>query len=151
MLKDRFKEIQKLRNKLCLIPVNGVTKDIIYTFNNTYNINSINIGFELSKVLKNEDLGKNLPIIAVESFRKIIEGSTSVYLDQETIVLYNLGILFEDDLNLNLESILLEISKNIVVILLWEGEISKQGLHFLSIKHGKLLELTEKHYLQLEI
>ncbi|MDP8267262.1 MAG: hypothetical protein P9L97_00915 [Candidatus Tenebribacter davisii] len=151
MLLDKLNEIFKLRNKLCFILTNGVNKDIIETFTNEYKINSVDIGLELSNALFNEDLHKQLSIIALEKFNGIIEDNISVFMGQDTIVLYNLGILFEDDLKLNLESILLEISKSVLIILLWEGEVSTHGLHFLSKKNGKLLALKKEQYLLLEI
>ena len=151
MLLDKLNEIFKLRNKLCFILTNGVNKDIIETFTNEYKINSVDIGLELSNALSDEDLNKQISLIALEKFNGIIEDNISVFMDQDTIVLYNLGILFEDDLKLNLESILLEISKSVLIILLWEGEVSNHGLHFLSEKNGKFLALKKEQYLLLEI
>ncbi len=92
-------------------------------------VNVINVGRELSEKLKTIESAKFRTIESQEYLHELIEKEArQVVPDKPKIVaIYNLGILLEPALSLNVESLLKEISKNIAIVILW-NHLSSEGL-----------------------
>ncbi len=84
----------------------------------------LNIGMNLSNMLKDCLLSKYLNIETQEYVSQIIEQNAKVVFKGKppVIALYNLGILFEASLGLDADTILKNISKSVAIIIIWENE-----------------------------
>ena len=99
-------------------------------------IQDVNIGFEMAESLISTKESKFINIEAQEFLQMIIESKSVLVANFKikTIVIYNLGILFEPLLGLHLISILKELSKTTAIILLWEGQTDNDGKLFWDAK-----------------
>lgn len=120
------------RHNLILLKCDSKTlKDTIAQLTNA-GVNTINVGQEVSKKLIAIKSGKHLSIEAQEYLHELIEKrSTHIANGKPKIVaLYNMGILLEQTLSLNTESLLKEFSKNLTIVLIWEHVYSNGLLHW---------------------
>jgi hypothetical protein len=95
-------------------------------------VNTINVGQELSKKLIAVEFGKHISIEAQEYLHELIDkNSTQIVNGKPKIVaLYNMGILLEETLSLNTESLLKKFSKNLTIVVVWEHVYSNGLLHW---------------------
>jgi len=95
-------------------------------------VNTINIGQELSKKLIAVESGHHLSIEAQEYLHELIENQSRQIADgkPKIVALYNMGILLEQALSLNTESLLKEFSKNVTIVVVWEHGYSNGLLHW---------------------
>lgn len=95
-------------------------------------INVINIGRELSEKLKTLESAKFLTIESQEYLHELIENQARQVIagKPKVAAIYNLGILFEPVLCLNAANLLKEISKNVIIIILWEHYCADGLLHW---------------------
>jgi hypothetical protein len=83
----------------------------------------LNIGKELSELLKKNKQTKFLNLESQEKLHNLIE-RTAVEIEKgkpKVLGIYNLGILFEPILEMHAVKILKELSKTISIIILWEN------------------------------
>lgn len=92
-------------------------------------VNVINIGKELSKKLVAVESTKFLTIEAQEYLHKLIENQAAQIVPSKpkVVAIYNIGILLEPALSLNAANLLKEVSKNVIVVILWD-HLSSEGL-----------------------
>ncbi len=95
-------------------------------------VNTINIGQELSKKLIAVESGHHLSIEAQEYLHELIENQSAqiAHGKPKIVALYNMGILLEQALSLNTESLLKEFSKNVTIVVVWEHVYSNGLLHW---------------------
>lgn len=98
-------------------------------------INVLNIGRELSEKLKTLENAKFLALEAHEYLHALLEEQARHVVPGKprVVALYNLGILLEPVLKLNAAKLLKEISKNVIVVILWD-HLSSEGLLHWGIK-----------------
>lgn len=87
---------------------------------------SINVGFLLSQFIQSNIQTKYICLEVEEHLRKIIHEKSA--LDNKGIsgiILYNTGILLEPDIELNPEKILMDISKEIAIIISWPYKVEQ--------------------------
>ncbi len=63
------------------------------------------------------------------------------------ICISNIGILFEKKLNINILLTFQRLSKNVLLILIWEGEIKQNRLFFLSKNSKHKIDLRETNHI----
>ena len=67
----------------------------------------------------------------------------------DVVIIENPGILFEPELHIDVPELLRRVSRNTLVILLWEGEITKDKLYFLRSSSGYYISQSEINYILL--
>ena len=112
------------RHNLCVIKCNSDHLPEIIDELVGNSIKAVNIGQEVARELVGKEL-KNLAIIVHELLYKLTEKNVSELFPgkPKIIVFYNLGILFEPFIRLNVEQILKEFSKQYCIIVLWDSQI----------------------------
>lgn len=98
-------------------------------------LQSVDVGFELSKAIESDLTSKYLPMIAEDCLNTILRKA----IREDSIIgayiaIENWGILFEPALNLNLVSIFDSHSKSNVLILVDCGQADNEMFHLVS-KH----------------
>ncbi len=86
-------------------------------------IKILNVGLLLSGFLQSQNKDKFLGINAQEYLRNLFveQAALSFNTTQPTIAFHNIGILFETELSLDSATFFRELSKEIVIIFLWDG------------------------------
>lgn len=106
------------------------------------NLHSVDLGFELASLIKNELPSPHLPMIAEDSFNSIMK--MSVFHDEivgDYIAISNWGILFEPELKLNILSLFDSYSKNQTLILVNCGDADTECFHLVSKYFSTTLDL----------
>jgi hypothetical protein len=85
------------------------------------NISVLNLGAKYAEALKTIKDSRFIDLEAPELLHKLFNNEARAIdsEDLKIIAIHNLGILFEPTLGLNPENILLDIAKNIAVIIIW--------------------------------
>lgn len=100
-----------------------------------HHLQSVDVGFELSKAIDSDLTSKHLPMIAEDCLNTILRKAIREdNIIGEYIAIENWGILFEPALNLNLVSIFDSHSKSNVLILVDCGQADNEMFHLVS-KH----------------
>ena len=96
---------------------------------NIVGIKTVNIGLEFAKKLSLKKATKFIGIEAHELLQNLIENNSTLLnkLKIKTVALYNLGALFEPDLELDPSQIIKNLSKTTAIILLWENLSDDNG------------------------
>lgn len=98
-------------------------------------LQSVDVGFELSKAIDSDLTSKHLPMIAEDCLNNILLQSIKEdKIIDNYIAIENWGILFEPALKLNLVSIFDSHSKSNVLILVNCGQADYENFHLVS-KH----------------
>ncbi len=61
----------------------------------------------------------------------------------KAIALCNFGIVFEPLLGIDIGTVLKDLSRNILIIILWPGTIKDQKLYFLTQKSSNIIDLSD--------
>jgi hypothetical protein len=90
------------------------------------NVPVLNIGKEIAQFLDDLEDYRYLTIDVFDFLKKLLDNRTCKIGESgnSVIAIYNLGILFEDQLELNAANVLKEFSKISSVIIIWENEFS---------------------------
>lgn len=108
------------------------------------NLHSVDVGYDLSSLIKEDISSPYLPMVAEEMLGKILKNAV---LNDEVIGKYiaisNWGILFEPDLKLNLLSLFDSYSKNQTLILVNCGEVNSESFHLVSNYFNTALPLGQ--------
>lgn len=110
------------------------------------NINTLNVGYEISSFINNLEDYKYLAIDVFDYITKLMDNTRSKpqEANNHIIAIYNLGVLLEPALELNISQFLKEYSKSTVVIIIWEDEADDFGrLNWSTQKDNIFLDFTE--------
>lgn len=90
----------------------------------------LNIGKALSEKIETLESTKFLDIDTHEYLQQLIECQSREFFKGKprVVAIYNLGILLELSLRLDAVQILKELSRNIGILIIWEHEISGDGI-----------------------
>lgn len=81
----------------------------------------INIGKVLAEFLSNREIDKYISLDVEEYIKSTVrEKAVEIPKGFKAIILHNLGILLEPELKLKPESIILDLSRDLIIILLWD-------------------------------
>lgn len=108
---------------------------LIFTPHADPRLQTIDVGFELARLIQNDLESSHLPMIAEDNLNSILRKSL-VYDDVigNYVAIENWGILFEPALKLNLVSIFDSHSKSNALILVDSGQADYENFHLVS-KH----------------
>jgi hypothetical protein len=128
------------RNKL--IVSSEKLKDLIYC----------DIGLEVANSFVDVPISKHFSLRAKTVISQIIASAEIDHpLLGRILALENLGILLEPELKFNFVDFLENTSKDIAVILNWDGEINNKKIYFLNQQDGKEIDLQHLSFLKYEI
>ena len=99
-------------------------------------IQSINVGIELSKYLRDHKNLKFLSLEVEEYLRELIieRAYLSKHVSFPTVILFNLGMLLETSIDLDASAFLKELSKEIAIIILWQDTVEEDNIFLWDIK-----------------
>jgi len=109
-------------------------------------IQSVNIGKEISAFISDLNDQRYLDLEVLEYTKKILESNKKRIsnLANEVVAVYNLGILFEPLLEINVSQLFKEFSKTTAIIILWENQSNKPNhLHWKTQTNEIFLDFTE--------
>lgn len=115
---------------------------IIFTPKIDPNLHSVDVGFELASIIKNELVSPHLPMIAEDGFNSIMR--KSIFHDEfigEYIAISNWGILFEPELKLNILTLFDSYSKGQTLILVNCGDVDNECFYLVSKYFNTTLDL----------
>ena len=118
------------RNKIVLHkePINGIV--------------SIDIGLKLAEIISNFSNDNRVAMRASIELEKLLDESMVIHKGfGEIVAISNMGILFEPDLKIEINSLFDKYSKNNVLFVQWIGEIEKDALYFLTKEKGIKINL----------
>lgn len=106
----------------------------------------LNVGQEVSCYINNLEDHRFLMIDVIDHVRKIMDTTRSIPQDSNNPVLaiYNLGILFESTLELNISKFLKEYSKSTSLIIIWDQIANDKGrLHWPTQQDKVFLDFSD--------
>ncbi len=123
--------------------INGSSRNkLIVTKTQLDFINWIDVGkllsSKISSFIDDRRLSMRVFSILEEIFESNVENSNDF---GEYLAIYNLGILFESELNIDILALLDKHSRNKALFIYWNGEIKNNYLYFLSEKKGKEINI----------
>lgn len=116
----------------------------------TTDVSVFNVGHHLALSIKeNAELVKNdFAYFVQEEFTRLFYQNISEHHEfGKYICIANLGILFESELKINVLQTFQRLSRNTLLILIWEGEIKRNKLYFLSEKSKHTINLLEINHI----
>lgn len=140
---------QEVIDKIGLfISTNPTHKLIIH--NEEIDVNYLNVGQSLSTVIKELKLSKHIVLEVKSKLEEQLNAATYIHpVLGEILAIENLGILFERDLKINFNSILVSHSRNKILLVKWEGIIDENILYFTSKKSGIKTDIKHLNYLNI--
>jgi len=131
------------RHKLFLLTLKPKKVQVCIDFLLANNINSLNVGLELSKFIDTIDDYSYLTIELIDYFKKLLDSTKSCLDNSNNIIaIYNFGILLEDTLELDASLLFKDFSKNNTLIIMCEfGEMNNEKLYWSNNKNN-YIDLT---------
>lgn len=127
-------------NKLVVAPDKNMLTDL----------QMFDVGNDLALYLKvkNEVRREELEFIIQEELTRLFNENIQEHQKLgKYICICNIGILFEKELNINILQTFKRLSRNTLLILLWEGEIKLHTLSFLSQDSRHKIDLRETNHI----
>lgn len=109
-------------------------------------INTINVGKELALFIEGLDDLRYLNIDVFDYLKKLLDLYKSKInsAGNDVVAIYNFGILFESELELNIVQLLREFSKTSALIIIWENQLDiHDRLHWSTQQNNIFLDFTE--------
>ena len=113
---------------------------------NTKNVYSINVGKELASYIDGLDDYSYLNIDVFDYTKKLLDKHKAKIdsTGNDVVAVYNLGILLEPNLELNVVQLLKEFSKTASLIIIWENQNDIfDRLHWSTQQNNFFLDFTE--------
>ena len=113
-------------------------------------INSLDVGLLLSEKIETFSSDKKISIKVHFEIETIF--NESIVANKEfgkVLALRNIGILFENDLKIDFNSLLDKYSRNNTLFIHWEGQIEKNILYFLRKGTGKKINIKNLSHIAL--
>jgi len=118
--------------------INTKSRNKIVFYNHEIpNLPVTNIGHELSNSIANLSTEKHFALKAQSILDKLLTNSITKHDYFGNIIsICNLGILFEPELKINFNTLIDKHSKNVCLLIKWDGEIKNNKLYFLTKENG---------------
>lgn len=111
----------------------------------------LNIGKDLAQFISKRITSKHIGMDVEDYLNATIRSTSKEEAGIKGIVLQNIGILLEPELSLNVEQILMGLSQEMVIILLWPYEIESSRRFCWSAATKVALEFPEQTIHRLEV
>jgi len=79
----------------------------------------INVGKIVAQFISVRNIGKHIGLDVEEYFKRLIGESAQEHWGFKGVTLTNIGILLEPDLSLNVEKILMDLSREYAIVIVW--------------------------------
>ena len=79
----------------------------------------VNVGKVVAQFIVGRTLNKHIGIDVEEYFKELIDTDSKEHWGIKGVRLANIGILLEPDLSLNVEKILMDLSREYVIVIIW--------------------------------
>ncbi len=113
-------------------------------------ITPIDVGKLLSQSLFNFNNERQLPMKADDEINRIFDKAVFDHPNfGKTLVIANLGILFEPELKQNFKTIIDSHSTNNLLLIKWQGEIENDILYFMSKERGIKININNLSHIAL--
>ena len=120
---------------------------LVFDLSSSLDVESIDTGVFLANALKRCAQEDHLDLCANDVVRKMIGECTHTHPHYgRYVALSNIAILFEPALSLNLETIIEQISKDILLIIQAEGVVENSCFYFLSRQYNLSIDLNNLDY-----
>jgi hypothetical protein len=146
-------EIDKhISYKLYWIDFSGTQQERIQNLLDAWNLKVLNLGFELASYLKNKTLD-----IAINNITDYVNFLFDNHqnIDQKNnipfILIKNVGFLIEPFLQIDPARLLRTYSKNIGVILLWDGKVRDNSVLYWNDDHKYQINFSETRINKIEL
>lgn len=83
----------------------------------------INVGKVVAQFISISSIGKHIGLDVEEYFKKLISDSALEHWGVKGVALTNIGILLEPVLSLNLEKILMDLSREYAIVIVWPYQV----------------------------
>jgi hypothetical protein len=79
----------------------------------------VNVGKAIAQFIAGRTIGKHIGLDVEEYFKRLIGETSLEHWGIKGVALTNIGILLEPELSLNVEKILLDLSKDSAIVIVW--------------------------------
>ncbi|MEX0981356.1 MAG: hypothetical protein WD577_11120 [Bacteroidales bacterium] len=119
------------RNKLYWIDYSDPQKSFVNNKLRESNLIVLNLGYEFASYIKDKDEAQ-VRIMATDYLSEIMEYSANVDTSTKLpfVIMRNFGIMLENFLDIDVEKFLKDFSKNIGLVMLWEGTVKDNQQFF---------------------
>ena len=124
---------------------------LVFDPSSSLDVESVDAGAYLAKVLQSKVQKKNLNMYASDAIRKMLGEHIHEHPQYgQYVALSNIGILFEPALAFNLETLVEQTAKSILLIIQAKGVVEKDRFYFLSPSHNLSISLKNLNYIVIE-
>lgn len=124
---------------------------LVFDPSSSLDVESVDAGAYLANVLQSKVQKKNLNMYASDAIRKMLSEHIHEHpLYGQYVAIKNIGILFEPTLAFNLETIVEQTSKDVLLIIQAKGVVEKDRFYFLSPSHNLSISLKSLNYIVIE-
>jgi hypothetical protein len=144
LLKNAIQSLD--RHKLICLKCQIIQLDDCIKFINSLNINVFNIGKEVSLFISALEDHSKLNLEVFDFVTTLLEKSKATLLGLKlpVVAIYNIGILLEPSLNINVSQLLKDFSRTSALILVWEGEIDHSDhLYWSPQQNTKFIDFSD--------
>jgi len=79
----------------------------------------LNVGKFIAQFISDNTIGKHIGLDVEDYFKRLIRDTSKEHWGIKGVALTNIGILLEPELSLNVEKILLDLSKDNAIVIVW--------------------------------
>ncbi len=124
---------------------------LAFDLSSSLDVESVDAGVYLAYALQSKVQRKNLNMYASDAIRKMIREHTHEHPQYgQYVALSNIGILFEPALAFNLETIVEQTAKYVLLIIQGKGSVVNEQFFFLSPTHNLSINLKNLNYIIIE-
>lgn len=80
----------------------------------------INVGKSIAQFISGRTIGKHIGLDVEDYFKRLIGDTAQEHWGIKGVALANIGILLEPELSLNVEKILMDLSKDSAIVIVWQ-------------------------------
>ena len=124
---------------------------LVFDPSSSLDVESVDAGAYLANVLQSKVQKKNLNMYASDAIRKMLGEHIHEHPQYgQYVALSNIGILFEPALAFNLETLVEQTAKSVLLIIQAKGVVEKDRFYFLSPSHNLSISLKSLNYIVIE-
>ena len=124
---------------------------LVFDPSSSLDVESVDAGAYLANVLQSKVQKKNLNMYASDAIRKMLSEHIHEHpLYGQYVAIKNIGILFEPALAFNLETLVEQTSKSVLLIIQAKGVVEKDRFYFLSPSYNLSISLKSLNYIVIE-
>jgi hypothetical protein len=124
---------------------------LVFDISSSLDVESVDTGAYLAEALQSKVQKKNLNMYASDAIRKMLREHIQEHpMYGQYLAIKNIGILFEPALAFNLETLVEQTAKSVLLIIQARGVVEKERFFFLSPSHNLSISLKSLNYIVIE-